>query len=128
MLRDDWENWISSPFGGWTGGGMNKMDMYETESELVVELEAPGFKKEDIDISVENNVITISGKRVHNEEKQNKKKKEYYKEVSEESFARSENLPVRVKAEEASAEFKDGIVIVIMPKATEELSKKIAIK
>lgn len=82
-------------------------DIYETESEIVVKAEIPGVKKEDVKLSLQDNVLTLSGERKFEEET----KKENYVRVERGygSFTRSFTLPAYVDATKISAEFKDGL-------------------
>jgi len=92
----------------------------------VVETSLPGIDADKVDISVENDVLTISGK---TEEKSEVKREDYYrKEIREGSFSRSVILPFKVKADEAQAEYAKGILTITIPKAEEAKPKKISIK
>lgn len=104
-----------------------QLDMYEEENKIVVQLKAPGFDEKNIEISVEGNNLTVTGNAEIREEEEDKKKKYYRKEIRTQSFTRSVSLPSRVKAEEAEAEFKNGILHLSLPKAEEALPKKIMI-
>lgn len=105
----------------------NELEMYEDDNNVVVRVKAPGFKEEDFDMSIEDNVLNITGN-IHDEViDEDPKKKYYYKEIRTESFSRSVSLPTRVKSEEASAEVKNGILEIKMPKAEEVKPKKITI-
>jgi len=105
-----------------------RIDMYEEEdNKVVVKLMAPGFNQDNIDISVEGNNLTITGKSELKEEEGDNKRKYYRKEIRTQSFTRTISLPSKVKAEDAVAEFKEGILILTMPKAEEAMPKKISI-
>jgi HSP20 family protein len=87
----------------------------------VVKAELPGMKKEDIDVSLTEDTITISGEKKKEEKIE---KKDYYSlERSYGSFKRSFSLPAEVQTEKASAKFKDGVLEIRIPK-TEEAKKK----
>ena len=93
-----------------------------------VELDLPGIKKEDIEITTEDNVLTISGERKMKEEI---KEDDYYKvESAYGKFSRSFTLPEKIDVENIHAESKDGVLEVIIPKLSEEETKpkKIEIK
>jgi HSP20 family protein len=101
-------------------------DVYQNKDNVIVEMDIPGVDSEKLDISVENDVLTVSGSR---EEKKEVKKEDYYrKEVRSGSFSRSVILPMQVKGDQAQAEFKKGVLKVILPKAEEVKPKKIAVK
>ena len=97
------------------------IDVLTEGDEVVVKAELPGLKKEDIDITLTEDTITISGEK-KKEEKINKK--DYHSiERSYGSFKRTFSLPSEVQAERASAKFKDGVLEIKIPK-TEEAKKK----
>lgn len=79
-----------------------------------VELDLPGIKKEDVDVSVDGNILTISGSR---EFKDEVKEEDYYKiESSYGSFSRSFTLPQKVDAENIRAASSEGVLEIIIPK------------
>jgi len=106
----------------------NELEMYEDENNVVVRLKAPGYKSNEVDISIEDSVLTITGESKSEVEEEDKKKKYYYKEMQHGSFTRSVNLPVHVKADDAEAEFKDGIIHITLPKSEEVKAKKVKVK
>lgn len=106
-------------------GGID-IDMYEDDSHIVVSFKAPGFKKEDIKITLEDSVLTVEGASSSVEE-ETKDKKYFVKEVTHENFIRSVSLPTRVKAEQAEAKLENGIMTIKLPKEQEIKSKTITI-
>jgi len=97
------------------------VDIYEEGDTVVVKTELPGMKKEDIDVKLTEDVLTISGEKKKEEKVE---KKDYYRlERSHGSFTRSFRLPTEVQAEKATASFKDGVLEIRVPK-TEEAKKK----
>jgi HSP20 family protein len=97
------------------------VDVLTEGDDVVVKAELPGMKKEDIDISLTKDTITISGEKKKEEKVE---KKDYYRfERSYGSFKRSFSLPAEVQTEKASAKFKDGVLEIRVPK-TEEAKKK----
>ncbi len=103
-----------------------ELDMYEEQDKVVVRLKAPGFSEKDVDITVEDNALTITGTAEQKEEDKNKKY--YRKEIVQRSFTRTVSLPSKVVAEKAKAEFKNGILEIELPKAEESKPKKVEIK
>jgi HSP20 family protein len=102
------------------------VDLKEEESQFVLKADMPGMNREDIDIQVENNVLTISGERRFESEE---RKEDYHRiERAYGKFVRSFTLSTRVKADAITASYKDGILSVCIPKAEESKPKKIAIK
>jgi len=105
-----------------------KVNTREGEDAYYVEIDLPGIKKEDIEITTEDNVLTISGERKMKEEV---KEDDYYKiESAYGKFSRSFTLPEKVDVEKIEAESKDGVLEVVIPKLKEEEKKpkKIEIK
>ena len=103
-----------------------RVDVYEQDNNLIIEAEIPGAKKEDIEVKIKDNAVVIRGE-VKKEEEQ--KEEQYYrKERFYGTFERVVPLPVEVKPEEAKAEFKDGVLKLIIPKATQEHEVKVEIK
>jgi len=97
------------------------VDIFEEGDDVVVKAEAPGMKKEDLDVKIEGDTITVTGEKKSEEKVE---KKDYYRlERSYGSFCRSFRLPTEVQAEKAKATFKDGVLEVRVPK-TEEAKKK----
>jgi len=93
-----------------------------------IEVDLPGIKKEDVEVKVEDNILTISGKR---ELKDEVKEKSYYKiESAYGSFSRSFTLPEKVDIENIKASSEDGVLEVIIPKlkVIKDSVKKIKIK
>ena len=90
----------------------------ENDNEYIVELSAPGLKKEDIKIELENDVLKISSEIENKKEEKNDgyHRKEFYKS----SFSRSFTIPKIIKREEISASMNDGILTVLIPKNKEE--------
>ena len=114
-----------SAFGPEEGLWTPNVDVSETKDEIVVTAEMPGLKKEDIKLSVQDNVITLSGEKKSEEEK---KDANFYRlERSFGSFCRSFTLPTPVEAEKIKASFKDGILKVTLPKSEKVKPKEIPI-
>jgi len=103
------------------------IDMFEDADTIVIKVKSPGIKPEDLDITIEDTVLTISYQTNTKKEEQDEKKKYYYKEIREESFSRSVTLPTRVAAEKAGATSEDGIVTITVPKLEEVKPKKVSI-
>lgn len=109
-----------------SGDFIPAVDIYQDKDNVIVEMDAPGINPDKIDISVENDVLSVSGSR---EEKSEVKKEDYYrKEICSGSFARSVILPMQVKGNEAQASCKKGTLKIVFPKAEEVKPKKIEVK
>jgi HSP20 family protein len=97
------------------------VDIFEEGGDVVVKAELPGMKKEDIDVKLTGNSITISGEKKKEEKVE---KKNYYRmERSYGSFTRAFSLPAEVQTDKAKAQFAGGILQIRVPK-TEEAKKK----
>ncbi len=98
------------------------VDVYEENNNVVAEMNIPGIDPENIEVSIEDNHLRISGER---EEKQEKQEKQYHsKEIRRGSFERIVRLPAEVKTSEVDAEYKDGVLKVTMPKKEPEKGEK----
>ena len=103
------------------------LNAHETEKEISLELELPGFNKSDIEVSVENDLLTITAKK--SSEKEEKDKKWLKREISRGHYQRRITLPENVDVEKISAESKDGILTVSIPKVeVVDKVKKISVK
>lgn len=108
------------------GAGTLAVDMYETPEEVVVETSLPGVDPEDVDVSIVGDTLTIRGETSSEEEI---KGVDYIRrERRFGSLSRSLPLPTRVEAEEATAEFSQGILTLRIPKAEEVKPKRIEVK
>jgi len=102
------------------------VDIYETEQhEIVLETELPGMKREDIDVTFENNVLTLKGERKieHEIARDRFQRMERF----EGSFSRSFSLPPTIDAANISASYKDGVLTVRLPQREESKPKQIAV-
>lgn len=107
------------------GAWVPSVDIFEDKEKLTLEAELPGMKREDFEISVENNVITLSGERKF--EKRTEGDNYHRVERSYGSFTRSFTLPQTVTADGATAEFENGVLRVSLPKREETKARKIEI-
>lgn len=103
-----------------------KVDVYETEKEIVISAELPGIEEKDIDISLSGSALTISGKK--ESEEVEKGKSFYRRERSFGSFRRSIELPSDVKEDQIEAVYEKGILKVTVPKPDEIITRRIKIK
>ncbi len=102
------------------------VDICEKGDSISFKVELPGVTRDDIEIEVANGVLTIKGEKKMDEEK--KGDTWHRREVSYGSFVRSFSLPGEMKADEADASFKDGILTISIPKEEKALHRKIEIK
>jgi len=102
------------------------VDIMEKEKEFLITAELPGIKKDDIKMNIRDNVLTVSGEK--KQEKKTEKDNFHRTERVYGSFQRSFRLPDSADQENISAEFKDGVLSVTIPKLKESISKSIDIK
>ncbi|MGH9363545.1 MAG: Hsp20/alpha crystallin family protein [Thermoanaerobaculia bacterium] len=101
------------------------VDVAETDEAFIVKAELPGMNREDLDITLENNVLRISGERKF---ERDEKKENYHRiERSYGAFSRAFALPSQVDSERVEASFKDGVLTVTVPKAAQARPRKIAV-
>jgi HSP20 family protein len=101
------------------------IDVSETENQFLISAELPGMNKDDINISLENGRLSISGERSF--EKEDKGKKYHRVESSYGSFERSFQLPDNVDEESISASYENGLLNISIDKSEEEVKKQIKI-
>jgi HSP20 family protein len=101
------------------------VDIYETENELVLKADLPGVSEKDIDVRVENNMLTVRGERQF----ETKVKEDDYLRVERTygSFSRSFGLPNTVNTEGIAAEYKNGVLTVQLPKRAESKPKQVKV-
>jgi len=104
-----------------------KVDIVENESDFTIHADLPGLDKKDIKVSVENGVLSISGEKKE-EKKEKEKGKYYYYERSYGSFSRSFALPENVKEKDISANFKNGVLELVLKKSEKVMPKEIEVK
>jgi len=101
-------------------------DVYETNENIVVEMQIPGYKKENVKVSYENGYLKVEGE--SQEEKEEKEKNYWRKEIKRGSFLRIIPLPKEVDSKKAKASFNDGILTIKLPKIDKEEFKGDEIK
>jgi HSP20 family protein len=130
-LKDELNSFFDMPF--WSGFGRTgqlftgwspALDLYESGDHLTAVVELPGMRKEDIDISLHDGTLTVSGERKR-ESTNGEKAQRTERYVG--TFRRSIPLPTRVDASKVSATYQDGILKVTLPKAEEAKPKQIKV-
>ena len=109
-----------------TGGAfVPPVDIYEDEHSIQLKLEVPGIDQKDLDVKVENNVLTISGERKF----EKKEKEENFRRVERRygSFTRSFTLPNTVNPEDVSADYNNGVLKIRLGKRAEAKPKQIKV-
>ncbi len=102
------------------------MDLYQTDNEVVVKASLPGINPDDLSISITNQVLTIRGE--VKEEKEVEKATYHIRERRFGSFSRSVQLPAPVISDRAKAEYENGVLTLVLPKAEEVRPKTISVK
>ncbi len=102
-----------------------KIDVSETEKDLLLRAEVPGVKKDDIEVTLTDGLLTIKGEKKHESEE----KKENFHRVESYygSFSRTLRLPGEIEANNVEANYKDGVLKITIPKAKKAETKKINI-
>lgn len=101
------------------------VDVYEEKDKVIAKMAVPAMKAEDFEISVDENILSVSGKR---EEDQEINEKEYHsKEIRRGSFFRSVELPCAVDGDRADAAYADGVLKVVLPKRPDEQRRGVKI-
>ena len=134
-LRDRMDRLFNETFGrGWGGGEeglantvwMPPVDVYETGDSIVLKADLPDVNKDAVDISIENNTLTLRGERKL--ENETKDKNFYRMERSYGTFTRSFTLPPTVAADKVEASFDNGVLTLTLPKREESKPRQIKVK
>ena len=114
----------------WPGSNLGlaepNVDLYEEKDQIVVKAELPGLTKDDIQVSLSDNILTIKGEKKKEEE--DRDKDYYHSERVYGAFIRSLPLPAEVNPEKIHAAFKNGVLEVRLPKSEEAKKKAINVK
>ena len=105
-----------------------RMDMKELEDAYTVKLTMPGIDKDNIDISLTDGVLTVKGETKEDDEKDGENGKWLVREHKHFTYYRSVRLPSEVQADKAEAEYKNGVLLLTLPKAEEVKPKSIPVK
>jgi len=109
------------------GSGLGlRMNLAESENDVTVTAELPGVDPKDVEISVSDNTLTISGEK--KQEKEDKRRNYHYVERSYGSFHRSIQLPSSADANKVDANYKNGILTVTLQKRPEAKPRRISVK
>jgi len=102
------------------------VDVYQTDKDVVVKASLPGFKPEEVDISIIGDTINIKGE--HREEKEEKQENYFIRERHYGDFSRTITIPVEIKSDQAEAVFENGVLTLTLPKAEEVKPRQIKIR
>ncbi|MFA6525006.1 MAG: Hsp20/alpha crystallin family protein [Patescibacteria group bacterium] len=122
---DDMDKFMEEYMSGMSSGFVPAIDVYQTKDSVIVETPLAGVDPEKVNISIENDVLTIEGSM---EKKSEVDEKEYYrKEVRTGGFHRAVALPIAVDGDKANADFENGILKITIPKAEQVMPKTIKV-
>ena len=129
-MRDEIDRLFEFPFGELAGQRFFNewapaVDLYEDKDSFIVKAELPGMEKKNIDVSLHDGALTISGERRHEERKEgatHRTERFYGK------FQRTVTLPTKVEGDKVKANYKDGILTISLPKAEEAKPKQIEVQ
>jgi HSP20 family protein len=122
LLREMEDEWPG--FGG--RGWLPALDLAENDGEYTLSVELPGARKEDVNVEIQDGLITIHGEK--KSEREEKKEKQRYVERRYGSFSRSFSLPPDANPDKIEAVFKDGVLTLTIPKTEGAKAQTVAIK
>jgi HSP20 family protein len=124
-LFDDW-----LPRSWWSPAGEREtrpaLDLYTTDKEVVAKIALPGVKPADVDVTIADDTVTVTGK--FEERTETKEAGYLHQELSQGSFQRSFSLPTAVKTDAAKATFTDGLLTLTLPKTEPAETKRIKVE
>lgn len=125
---DRWfDDFFTRQLSGWTAWNP-AADLYETDDEFVLELELPGMSRNDLEVTVEKGILTVSGQRSTETESERDERHTYHvRERSYDRFSRGFSLPHTVNPDEVDATFENGMLTVRLPKAAEAKPRRIEV-
>jgi HSP20 family protein len=131
-LQNEMGRWMSALSGGPTmpGNGQSStwlpaVDVWETGSEIVLSFDLPGIPEDKIAVELDDNVLTVSGERERTQEHSSERFYRFERRYG--TFSRSVTLPAGVTDEDISANYKDGVLEVRIPKPEEQKPKRIQV-
>ena len=111
------------PFGGWA---FMASDIFDDDDKVIVRIEAPGMRREDFDIEIRGDTLTVWGEKQSDREVS--RGRYSVVQCAYGNFRREVSLPVPVKAEESKANYRDGVLRIELPKAEGARAKRIVLK
>lgn len=119
------DRYLRQDDNGLFAGFAPTVDVYDNETEIVIEAEVPGINEKDIAVEVKHNVLTLSGERKREQEV---KEGSYHRsERSFGKFQRSFTLPDSIEVDKVNAKNRNGVLTIRLPKAPKAVAKKIAV-
>ena len=127
MFEDLFEQYFSNGDSQLSEVLKASMDVAETETAFEVKMDLPGVSAENVDIQIDNNTLTVRGHRSDETEDTDEERHFHRVERYSGSFSRSVLLPNSINEDEAVAEFKDGVLKIVIPKTEDAKPRKIQI-
>jgi HSP20 family protein len=130
-LQNEMGRWMGqlagtvTPGSGQSSTWLPSVDTWETENELVLSLDLPGISEDDIDIELQDNVLTVSGERQRTSEPSSERFYRFERRYG--TFTRSVTLPQGVQEDAIRADYKDGVLEIRIPKPEEQKPKRIKV-
>ena len=132
-LQNEMGRWMSQMTGAQTSGGngdggttwLPAVDVWETDAELVLSFDLPGIPEDQIDVELDDNVLTVTGKRERSEEQSGERFYRFERRYG--TFTRSVTLPQGVDESSIKAEYTNGVLEVHVPKPEEPKPKRIQV-
>jgi len=130
-LREEMDDMLTRFSTDWDGSWPTReripaIDLSETDTDVQVRMDLPGVKADEIDIEVRGDTLRISGE--HKEEKEEKGKTFHRSERRAGSFTRAVTLPCAVNEEKVTAESREGVLMISLPKSEEAKARKVTVK
>jgi HSP20 family protein len=124
--RDDlFEDFIRDVFGREEGTVEPPVEVAESENDVTVKMLVPGVEKDQLQVAIDEDVLTVRGEM--RKEQEEKKKNYYRQEIRYGAFQRSLRLPTEVEAAKATADLKNGTLKIVMPKAKQPKAQQIKV-
>jgi HSP20 family protein len=123
LFEDGSDSEMPANAGAW----LPAVSVEETENEMILTAELPGVKPENVDVQLENNILTIRGEKREERKEGDENRRYHLWERTYGAFHRSFTLPHTVRADDITADFKEGLLLVRMPKAPEARSRRIEV-
>ena len=126
LFNTSLSRWVSDDRGLLESAWNPSIDIHESQDYIIVRADLPGVAKEDIDVAVNGDTLTIKGEK--KQEKEEKDKEYIRSERFYGSFAKSVTLPCEIDTTKVDAQYKDGVLKLMLPKREEAKPKQIQIK
>ena len=131
VLQNSLSRFFDDDFWGFTGVGSRvPVNIRETDKSYEMEVVAPGLRKDDFTVSMDNNVLTVSFEHKEEDKQENKQNGYLRQEYRMQSFSRSFTLDETIDADKIAAQYRDGVLHVSLPKkeGAQRITKNIQIK